>query len=138
MAIGFTLPFAQSSGSVGYFQTTQDELSATRENLKSLLLTNWGERPMRYRFGCNLAEFNFRQESQNVKQLIADRITEQVTAWLPFLTIIELNVLFSEDDSNLPSNAIGIKIKFALNRRPDLTASVDAIAGGGGWTIEEN
>lgn len=126
MAIGFTLPFAQSSGSLGYFEMTNDELSAVKENIKSILVTNWGERVMRYNFGCNLIEFLFeRDRSDELRQRIADRISSQITLWLPFVFMQELNVIFPEDSAAIPQNAIGIRIKFVLTGRPDLSAVVD-------------
>ena len=54
MAIGFSFPFQVATGSLGYFSVTEDELSAVDANLKSLLLTNWGERVMHFEFGGNL------------------------------------------------------------------------------------
>lgn len=139
MAVGFTLPFAQSSGSVGYFETTNNELSAVRENIKSILLTNWGERPMRYDFGCNLIEFVFENESnEETRQLIADRIYDQISRWMPFVRILQLNILQHEDDQNVPVNGMGIRLKFALVSRPDLTAILQAKTDGGGWVVEEN
>ncbi|MFA5750413.1 MAG: GPW/gp25 family protein [Candidatus Shapirobacteria bacterium] len=126
MSIGFTLPFAKSTGSIGYFDMTQDEYSAVRENLKSLLLTNWGERVAHYNFGCNLIEFLFENDgSQEMKSRIADRILLQISTWMPFVTVEDLNIVFSDEDDSVPEHAIAIKIKFRLSNKPDVTKSVD-------------
>ena len=126
MSIGFTLPFAKSTGSIGYLESTQDELAAVRENLKSLLITNWGERVMHWNFGCNLIEFLFDQSGSNeIKSKIADRILSQISMWMPFISIEQLNIVFQEEDSNLNDHTMGIRIKFKLNQRPDLTAILD-------------
>jgi len=128
MPIGFTLPFSKSSGSVGYFETTSDEMSATRENLKSLLLTNWGERAMHYNFGCNFKEFLFENVHQDeLKSRIADRVASQVEMWMPFVSVTNLDVLFAEDDANVPENAVQVKIEFRLDSRPDLKSRLDII-----------
>jgi phage baseplate assembly protein W len=129
MPIGFTLPFSKSSGSIGYFKTTEDELSAVGENLKSLILTNWGERPMHFNLGCNLREFLFENErSAQMKSAIGDRVMSQVAKWMPFVSVDELNIVFSGDDPALPDHAIGLRIKFRLVSRPDLASVLNFVA----------
>src|SRR4051812_49239768 len=99
MSIGLTIPFSKSTGSLGYFQATDDELSAAGENVKSLLLTNWGERPMRYSMGCNFREFLFEPlRDEELRNRIADRIGSQLSTWLPYVVMDELNVLFASED----------------------------------------
>lgn len=115
MGIGFTLPFSISSGSIGYFELTQDEFSAAAANIRSLLVTNWGERVAHFHFGCNLIEFLFENRRDvEFKQMIADRITSQVNRWLPFVIMDELNIIFDVDNEEIPEHAIGVKIKFRL------------------------
>ena len=123
MPIGLTLPFSKSTGSVGHFEYTDDELSAVRENLRSLLVTNWGERVMHFNFGCNLREFLFEPYTSNeVKERIADRIITQVATWLPFVSVQDLNILTKEDDLSILDNTFKIMIKFRLINRPDLSS----------------
>lgn len=118
MPIGYQFPFQQSTGSLGLMQMTSTELDAIKSNLKVLLLTNWGERPMSYDFGCNLREFLFEQlGNEETSAKIADRIMQQVNKWMPFLTLTNLNILFEQDDPAIPSNAMLIKISFILNRK---------------------
>lgn len=126
MSIGFTLPFTVSTGSIGFFETTKTPLEATRENLKSLLLTNWGERVGHYRMGCNLKEFLFENiSSEETKSKIAERILNQIETWLPFVGISTLNILTSEDDSSILENSLRIKITFYLLSAPDLRSKLD-------------
>jgi phage baseplate assembly protein W len=120
MPIGLTLPFARSTGSVGYFEFTEDELQAVHQNLMSLLVTNWGERVMHYNFGCNLVEFLFEPRTRELRERIGDRILSQVTTWVPFISVDVLNVFFTEDDPAVPENGIGVRIEFRLTSRPDL------------------
>lgn len=123
MSIGLTLPFSRATGSLGYFEVTNDELSAVRENLKSLLVTNWGERLMNYNFGCNLIEFLFENEgSSETKARIIDRISTQVDRWLPFVSVEQIDVSFPDEDGSLLPNTIGIRIKFKLTSRPELSS----------------
>lgn len=130
MAIfGFTLPFARSTGSLGYFEATRNEIDAIKANLTSLLVTNWGDRMMHYRFGCNLIEFLFENRRDiELKNRIADRIITQVNTWMPFLNVDELNIFFSDDEPSLSEHSIGIRIAFKLNNRPDLTGLLSFVA----------
>ena len=129
MPIGFTLPFIKSSGSIGLFETTADELDAARQNLKSLLLTNWGERPMHFHFGCNVIEFLFNPgREEELKAAIADRINDQVSKWLPYLRLIDLNIIFHEDDPKVPDNGIGVFMRYVMVSRPDVLQSLFHVA----------
>ena len=128
MPIGFTLPFSKSTGSLGFFETTSTELAAVGENLKSLLLTNWGERVNHYNLGCNLKEFLFENvHSDELKSRIADRILNQVETWMPFVTIQTLNILLHEDDPSVPENSVKVGLVFGLSSRPDLSSRVDLL-----------
>lgn len=121
MAIGFKLPFAKSSGSLGYFDMTQDVPSAAGTNLKSLLLTNWGERVNHYNLGCNLTEFLFENDDEDdLRQRITDRILSQVSMWMPFVIVDDIRVSFSDQDGSIPEHGIGIRLSFHLSNRPDL------------------
>lgn len=129
MPIGFTLPFSKASGSLGYFEMTYDELSALKENIKSLLLTNWGERLGHYYLGCNLREFLFEQiEANELREKIADRILSQINLWMPFVSIKNLNILLASDDPSVPENAVKIKIEFILTSKPDLSGKLEVVA----------
>lgn len=128
MSIGFALPFSKSTGSLGFFESTDEETEAVKQNLKSLLLTNWGERVIHYQFGCNLKQFLFENlSSDELKSQIADRIISQVDQWLPFVTIDKLNILFNEDDSTIPEHAISLRIEFRLSGKQDTTSKLDLV-----------
>ena len=128
MSIGFTIPFAKSTGSLGYFEATNDEITAVQQNIKSLVLTNWGERVMHYDFGCNLIEFLFEQEGESsIKERIADRIISQTNKWMPYVTIDNLNILFSYDDDAIPEHCMKIVMTYHIASRPDLSAMFDIV-----------
>lgn len=129
MPIGFTFPFTKTSGSVGYFETTEDELEAVKQNIRSLIMTNWGERVMHYYFGANLIEFLFTNDrSGELRAKIADRILNQISTWMPFVIVDELNVIFPEDDPLIPEHVIRIDMSFRLSNRPERSSflSVDS------------
>ncbi len=121
MPSGFAFPFQVSTGSVGYFHMTTDELTTLQADIHSLISTNWGERPMHFNFGCNLREFLFEQSrGEELKEHISDRIVSQLSLWMPFVSVKTLNIIFPEDDPSIPDNGMGIYIEFFLTNKPDL------------------
>jgi len=124
MAYNFTLPFQLATSSNGYFEVTETVLDSVVSNARSLLVTNWGERPMNYYFGCNLRQFLFEQKTDGLRHSIADRISEQFARWFPFLAIDELNVLFSSDETALGENAMAIRITFRFSKDPSKAATI--------------
>lgn len=120
MAIGFTLPFQQSSGSDGFFVVTRDRLDAVVQNARSLLVMNWGDRPMHYDMGCNLRELLFEPlRRDELRDRAAERVSEQFSRWLPFLRLQRLNVLLAEDAPGIPQNGMQISIEFTMTGVPD-------------------
>lgn len=133
MSIGFELPFSVATGSVGYFQPTDTPLQAVRQNIKSLLLTNWGERPMHYFLGCNFKEFQFENiRPDELRSRITDRVLTQIDQWLPFVTIDDLRVLTSDDDDNVPENGVRVDMKFHVGSRVDLSERLSQLIVGTG------
>lgn len=119
MSIGLTMPFARSTGSVGYLASTDTDIQATYHNLKALLLTNWGERPNHFYMGCNLGEFLFAQQSDETRELIVQRIETQVGEFLPYVSLDRVDVSFSDD------HRIIIKISFSLKDRINLSSILE-------------
>lgn len=84
------------------------------ENLKNLLLTRIGERYMEPNFGTNLLYIVFEQNVSELKQEIDDIISSAISAWLPYITIEDLQIITSEDDPNLQYN-VKITLIFSVN-----------------------
>jgi phage baseplate assembly protein W len=124
MAYGLTFPFRLATASNGYFEVTQTIMGAVVENVKSLILTNWGERPMNYYFGCNLREFLFEQQTDSTKRRIAGRIGEQFSLHFPFLEIESLEVFFSTDDPTVEENTMNVRLTFFFSDDPQKAATI--------------
>lgn len=118
MSIGFNFPFSPSTGSLGYLEVTDDVVSAITANVRSLLLTNRGERVMHIDFGCNLREFLFEQRTKSLKVRIAERIKAQLAKWMPFLTLTGLYVTFPEEDPAVPENGFLIHLDLQYGNIP--------------------
>lgn len=118
MSIGFNFPFQPSTGSLGYLEVTEDVAAAIRANLRSLLLTNWGERVMHVDFGCNLREFLFEARTRSLQPRIADRVKSQISRWMPYLTLRVLNVIFSDEDPSLSENGFRIHLEVVYGNIP--------------------
>jgi phage baseplate assembly protein W len=55
------LKFPLRRSSAGAFETNVTTIAAVTDDLKILILTNFGERPMQYDFGANLRSVVFEQ-----------------------------------------------------------------------------
>lgn len=80
------------------------------QNLKNLLLTRVGERYDKPTFGTNLLSLIFMPISNETKILLYDMITSAINTWLPEITIINLDVVNSED-----TNTTTVKLTFSVN-----------------------
>ena len=74
-----------------------DLFDQIRDNLRNLILTNWGERLGLYDFGANLFELaseNLAREDYD--QEIAFRIKSAVDKWMPYISLEEMVPLDQE------------------------------------------
>ena len=117
MSIGLNFPFSLSTGSLGYFEVTEDVLAAIAANVKALCSTNWGERPMHQQLGMNFREFLFEPMTPALRPRIADRIVSQLRMWMPFLVLDQLLVLFTGDDGTIPPEGFQIKMRLLFGNR---------------------
>lgn len=118
MPIGFNFPFQPTTGSLGYIEVTDDVASAIVANVRSLLLTNWGERVMHVDFGCNLREFLFQPKSKSLRSRIAERVKNQLSKWMPYLTLTGLFLTFSEEDPAVPQDGFKIHLDMTYGNIP--------------------
>jgi len=108
-AIGVKYPFNGS----GIFSKVFTTLEQGESNLRCLLLTRKGERYLQPRFGTDLLYLLFEPNINELKDEIADTITDAVTYWLPYIIITKLDVVSQEDDPTL-IHTVQISIKFTV------------------------
>ena len=66
MANTISIKFPLRKSSQGAFEGNVETIDAIRDNLRILLLTNHGERPINYDFGCNLRKVLFNEPGVDI------------------------------------------------------------------------
>ena len=115
VSVGLSFPL----GFVGsrMFNRTKTIEEQAPHNLRNLLLTNLGERPMQPEFGSRLLSvvFEFKDDA-----LIEKVINEAVEKWLPYITINEVVTVV---DATNP-NRLNVTIDFSVATAPDATNQI--------------
>lgn len=83
----------------------------TQQNLKNLILTSPGERVMDSNFGVGLRRYLFENNTPVARQKLESRIIDQVSTYMPFVEIISLDVMHSNENPNL----MDIKLRYAIS-----------------------
>jgi len=105
-AIGIKTPLSLDNKNL--FSMHYNLAEQIHDNLKNLLLTNWGERVGLYFYGANLRELAFELNSTtSFDDLAIERIKKAVNKWMPF---IKLNDFVSNVDNQLNKHTGIIKI----------------------------
>ena len=98
-------------------------VKAIHQNVKMLLLTIPGERVMDPEFGVGLSTFLFEFNNPGTYAAIRSRINEQISKYLPFVEIDELEI-FTPDELN-PDSENSVQIIFTYRIAP--TDELDSI-----------
>lgn len=107
--INIEVPWTISSQD-GAFKMNYNEKNAVETNLRVWAKTNWGERPMRFRFGLDAKRYLF-EPIELAKEKILNNALEQLNTYFPFLKVDKIDILTSEDDLNIPENTIQFILK---------------------------
>jgi len=107
------------------FALTKNSTEQAQHNLKNLLLTHVGERVAQPEFGSRLRSLVFEQIDNDLPVKIEEEIKRSVTAWLPYINLIEINTLTNEGDQN----KIFVEIKFTTTLNPLTMSSITVDAG---------
>ena len=131
ISVGVTLPL--QNGQNGFFDSSMTTLEAAKSNIKNLLLTMKGERPMQPDFGCDLFKSIFEPmvEDGEIEENCKSAIEEAIDTWLPYINIDSLD--FTSDDNDLSNNVFRIALIFSIksdpNRFDELTFTVQGSTG---------
>ena len=102
----------------GYFEGNKDTISAIREDLKVLLMTQKGERLMHKNMGTSLPIldgqlFESMHKIEMIEKIRLD-IQTQIEIFMPFLSLQNINVFTSEDDNNLKLNQVRVSMSYLI------------------------
>jgi phage baseplate assembly protein W len=114
--IGITFPLR--NGKVGYFEQSTDSFTAYRMNIANLLRTKQGERRMNPAFGSRLWTIVFEQNDDFVAQKVENVIREDVSQWIPGVTVKSVEVKYMNDDQSTDLRDIYklyIVVKFVID-----------------------
>ena len=113
--IGIDLPFRKSDGNEGWFASTTTTFKAVRNNVKSLLVTEKGERLMQPSMGLNLKKYLFEQLDDDLIIAIENDIYQTFKFWLPFVNIVDLQITMG-GDNDIGRNQLNISLTFSINQ----------------------
>jgi hypothetical protein len=106
--LSIVLPLAISTRDGAY--ALHDKLSdVARQNLKMIILTSPGERVMAPSFGVGIRSYLFEPLNPSTNVLILSSVRTQVSKYLPYISLQDLQVLEFGDD-----NMINLRIKYSI------------------------
>jgi phage baseplate assembly protein W len=112
LPIGIKTPL-ELGGQDGLLVMHYDLIDQLSDNLRNLLLTNWGERLCQYFFGANLRPLTTEYSSQETFDNEAVvRIKNAVSTWMPFIELVDF---VSEVDRKENKSTGVIKITISYN-----------------------
>ena len=102
MAVGISakLPLAYTKAD-GPYLLTKDLTENTKQNLKTLIFTNPGERVMNVDFGVGFSALLFENATDSVLEDLRERLFTQVDKYLPFVRIIDVKTELNENTAFL-------------------------------------
>ncbi len=116
-ALGITLPIKR--GKTGYFEQAFDVITQVRSNVINLILTRKGERVFQPAFGSDIHNLIFTQMDEAYENAVKSSIQSAVSKWMPFLNIIEQNVIRDDD-----RNSTLVQVTFSLRSNADITETI--------------
>ena len=111
--IGLKLPLVLDNGNDSSTKTT---LEAVTTNIRTLLLTELGERVMQPTLGIQLKKFLFEQFTDETTLGVKSSIADTLGYWMPFVKINDIRVNMSDDESGTGKNTMEVAIDFSLKK----------------------
>jgi len=108
VAIGVMLPFGKPKGLFQLSYTTEQQ---SISNLKNLLLTRKGERPLQPEFGADVYSLLFEQIEPNLASNLDESLRADIEYWLPYIIIDDINIEVIED-----RNYVRIELSFRVTQ----------------------
>ena len=120
--VGITLPYSRGENN-GFFAQTYSMLERAKTNLKFLLMTAKGERPMMPTYGSDLRALLFNPNTPDyVDELFEDAVVDAAESWMSEVTIN--SVVTTRDAENAPYVAT-LNITFSVASIPDSEQDIE-------------
>ena len=100
-------------------------MDSIKTDIRTLLMTQRGERLMQPGLGMNIRWFLFEQITDNTVIEIENDIVETFNRWLPFVVLNDIEVDLKDQDMN----KIKINIQFNIVNTPSELQSVGVVLG---------
>ena len=101
MSYGLTVKLPLSISPEGDFTSITEYEDLVKQNLKNLVLTIPGEKPMDGNFGVGIQRFLFEPNLPYIYGEIETEISEKVEEYMPFLDLEEIRIIPDEKNDNL-------------------------------------
>ncbi len=111
--VGICIPY--TNGNSGFFKQTFSDIERAHTNLKMLLMTAKGERPMMPTYGSDLRSLLFNPGEEDYDSLFVEAVHEATEKWMP--EIVVTNVSVERDLETAPNRAI-LNIDFSIASIP--------------------
>lgn len=98
----------------GAYRLIKSYKGLIKQNLKNLVLTAPGERMMIPDFGVGIRNYLFENDTAEVRSTIRSSISQQVSKYMPFIELMEVNIFPSYDEQIKYDNSINIQIRYAV------------------------
>lgn len=102
----------------GFFQGNDSTIAAVTEDIKTLLLTNKGERLINSDMGTNLPVFEGVLFDQMSKAELTSRVDAEIRSalekWMPHVKLVRLELL-TDEENDIGFNKLIIKMDYVLN-----------------------
>ena len=122
--IGIDLPIRRGDDKDGFFASTSTTIEAVKNNIRNLLQTEEGERFFQPNLGLGLRSLLFEHITSENLITVQDAILDKMELWLPFVEVRDIQVLSTDDSTDVGVNEIRIKISFNIKQDPNTLDSV--------------
>ena len=132
--ISAALPLS-TDGVDGPYTLNKNILEVARQNLKVLFFTNPGERVFNSKFGVGLRRSLFENNTLSLQTSIISRIRSQVGSYLPYIDILEINIVSPLTNPNMDENSISLIFTYSVNTTKNSETLFLDLGGKGGLSI---
>jgi len=111
---GFSAKLPMSRDDVDGIKLIKNFRDLIKQNMKNLILTIPGEKIMDANFGVGLQTYLFRNNTYGLQAEITSKVNEQVSRYMPFINIKNIEYVSSLDNPEISLNYLKIIISYVI------------------------